>query len=161
MGVSGNLWSFLKEVNPLVLYDVDRGMALESIQGKQPSSRVDLGYTETLRLPAVTSVSFKTCDSVLGDSLEFCQAYLGSLHVLLGIRNFSGSTAGEYGLISHRGGSLMVFLELRREPGLYSRVTAGMNLQRSCLFSEVRTPVSLRGTPQESPRGLASNTDAS
>ena len=28
-----------------------------------------------------------------------------------------------------RGLSLMVFLELRREPGVYSRVTAGMALQ--------------------------------
>ena len=81
MGVSGNLWSCLKEVNPLVLYDVNHGMALESVQGNRASSQVDLGYTETVRLPAVTSVSFKTCDSILGDSLEFRQAYLGSLHV--------------------------------------------------------------------------------
>ena len=35
----------------------------------------------------------------------------------------------------------MVFLKLRRDPGLYSRVLAGMPIQNSCLFSDVRTPV--------------------
>ena len=43
MGVSGNLWSFLKEVKPLVVYDVERGMAMEPVQGKWASSPVDLG----------------------------------------------------------------------------------------------------------------------
>ena len=51
----------------------------------------------------------------------------------------------------------MAFLELRWESGVYSQVTAGMYLQNSCLFSEVSTPVSLRGTPQESRRGMAGN----
>ena len=32
-------------------------------------------------------------------------------------------------------------LELRRENGVYSRVTAGMILQSSCVFSEVRNPL--------------------
>ena len=49
----------------------------------------------------------------------------------------------------------MSFLELRQEPGLYSRVTAGMAIRNSSLFSEVRTPVYLRWTPQESKLGLA------
>ena len=31
----------------------------------------------------------------------------------------------------------MVFLELRREPGVYSRVTMRMALQNTCLFSDV------------------------
>ena len=35
----------------------------------------------------------------------------------------------------------MVFLELQRDPGVYSRVTAGMAIQNFCLFSDVRTPV--------------------
>ena len=35
----------------------------------------------------------------------------------------------------------MVFLELRWEPEVYSRVTAGMAIQNSCLISDVRTPV--------------------
>ena len=58
MGVSGNLWSFLKEVKPLVLYDVERGMSVEPMQGNRASSRFDLGYTELFPFPAVTSVSF-------------------------------------------------------------------------------------------------------
>ena len=45
------------------------------------SSPVDLGYTELFCIPAVTSVSFLTCDSVLGDFLEFHQANKGSLRV--------------------------------------------------------------------------------
>ena len=36
---------------------------------------------------------------------------------------------------------MIAFLELRREPGVYSRVTAGMAIQNSCLFSDVKTPV--------------------
>ena len=42
------------------------------------------------------------------------------------------------GLISQGGESLMGFLELRQEPGLYSRVTAGMSIRNSSLFIEVR-----------------------
>ena len=37
-GVSGNLWSFIKEVKTLVLYLVDRGMLMEPMQGKLASS---------------------------------------------------------------------------------------------------------------------------
>ena len=40
-----------------------------------------------------------------------------------------------------RGGWLMGFPELRKEPGVYSRVTAGMAIRNSTFFSEVRTPV--------------------
>ena len=31
-----------------------------------------------------------------------------------------------FGLISRQGGSLMVFLDLRQKPGVYSRVMVGM-----------------------------------
>ena len=58
-------------------------------------------------------------------------------------------------IISQRGRSFMVFLHLRRISELYSRVMAGMILQTSCLFRDIRTPVSLRGSPHESPRRLA------
>ena len=44
----------------------------------------------------------------------------------------------------------MGLLELRQELGVYSRVTAGMAIRNSALFSEVRTPVELWWTPQES-----------
>ena len=53
-------------------------------------------------------------------------------------RNCSGHNAGESGLISQGGESLMGFLELRQEPGVYSRVTAGMSIRHSSLFIEVR-----------------------
>ena len=56
-------------------------------------------------------------------------------------RNCSGHNAGESGLISRRVESLMGFLALRQEPGVYSRVTAGMYIRNCSLFSEVRTPV--------------------
>ena len=35
----------------------------------------------------------------------------------------------------------MVFLELHREPVVYSPVTAGVAVKNFCLFSDVRTPV--------------------
>ena len=35
----------------------------------------------------------------------------------------------------------MGFLELRQDPGVYSRVTAGVAIKNFCLFSDVRTPV--------------------
>ena len=58
MGVSGNLWSCLKEVKPLVVYDVERRMAMELMRWKQASSPVDLGNTEIFHIPVVTLVSF-------------------------------------------------------------------------------------------------------
>ena len=76
-----NLWSFLKEIKPLVGYDVEHRMAMEPMRGKWASSRVHLGYTEPFCVAEVTSVFFSSCDSVLGDSLEFHQANQGSLHV--------------------------------------------------------------------------------
>ena len=44
-------------------------------------------------------------------------------------------------LISRRVLCVMEFLELRQERRVYSRVTAGMAIRNSTLFSEVRTPV--------------------
>ena len=49
----------------------------------------------------------------------------------------------------------MGFLELQQEPGVYSQVTEGMAIRNSSLFSEVRTPLLLGQTPQESKLGLA------
>ena len=78
---SGNLWSCLKEVKPLVVFNGECGMALEPMQGNKASSQVDLGYTELFHVAAVTSGSHYTCDSVLGESLKFHQASEGSLPV--------------------------------------------------------------------------------
>ena len=56
----------LKEVKPLVLYDVEHGRAMEPMKGTLLSSRVDLGYTELFFIPLVTSVFLSSCDSGLG-----------------------------------------------------------------------------------------------
>ena len=68
-------------VKPLFLYDVDRGVVMEPMQGKLASSQFDFGYTEPFCIPGVTLVFFSSCDSVVGDSLEFNQANRGSLRV--------------------------------------------------------------------------------
>ena len=80
-GFPGNLSSFRNGVKPPVLYDEDRGMVMEPMQGKLASSQFDLGYTDQFCVPEVTSVFFSSCDSVVGDSLEFNQANRGSLRV--------------------------------------------------------------------------------
>ena len=138
MGVSGNFWIVVKDVKTLVVYDVEWETAMDSMKVKCASSWVDLGYTNQFCVPEVTSVFFSSCDSVVGDSLEVNQANRGSLRVWLGKHNCSACNARESGLISWRGGSLMGFLELRHEPGVYSRVTAGMSIRNSSLFIEVR-----------------------
>ena len=141
MGVSGNLWSFVKDVKPLVVYDVEWEMPMDSRKGKCASSWVDLEYTNVFCILEVTSVFFSCCDSVLGDSLQFHQGNRGSLRLWLGTWNSSAWNAGESGPILQRGVSLMSFLELRQAPGVYSRVTAGMAIWNSGVFSQLRTPV--------------------
>ena len=116
-------------------------MVMEPMQGILASSQFDFGYTEQFCIPGVTSEFFSSCDSVVGDSLEFNQANPGYLRVGLGKHNCSLHNAGESGLISRGGESLMGFLGFRQEPGVYSRVTAGMSIRNLSLFSEVRTPV--------------------
>ena len=113
-------------------------MVMEPIQGNLASSQFDFGYTEQFYIPGVKSGFFSSCDRVVGDSLDFNQANRGSLRVRLGKRNCSGHNAGESGLISQGGESLMGFLELRQKPGVYSRVTAGISIRNSSLLIEVR-----------------------
>ena len=141
MCVLGNLWIFVKDAKPLAVYDVECEIAMYSMKGNCASSWDDLGYTKLFCIPEVTSVFFSCCDSVHGDCLQFHQGNRGSLRLWMGTRNSSGWNGGESGLILRRGGSLMSFPELRQAPGVYSRVTAGMALWNSGLFSEVRTPV--------------------
>ena len=87
------------------------------------------------------SVFISFCDSVPGDSLVFNQENRGSLRVWLGILDSSACNAQESRLISQREGCLIRFVELRQQSVVYSRVTAGMAIRNSTLFSEVRTPV--------------------
>ena len=81
MGVSGNLWIVVKDVKTLVVYDVEWETAMDSMHGKCALSWVDLRYTNQFCVPEVTSVFFSSCDSVVGDSLEFNQGNRGSLFV--------------------------------------------------------------------------------
>ena len=155
MVVSGYLSKFLKGVKPLVLFDVDRWVVMEPMQGKLASCQFDFEYTEQFCIPGVTSVFFSSCDSVVGDSLDFNLAHRSSLRVLLGKHNCSGHNAGESGLISQRAESPTGLLELRQEPGVYSRVTAWTSIRNWSLFSEVRTRVYVSGTPQECKLGVA------
>ena len=116
-------------------------MVTEPMEGKLASSQFDLGHTNLFCIPEVTLVFFSSCDSVVRDSLVFNQGNRGSLCVCLGKCNCSAFNAGESGLISWQGGSLIGFLELRQAPGVYSRVTTGMPILNGSLFSEVRTLV--------------------
>ena len=141
IGFSGNLFIVVKDVKTLLVYDMEWETAMDSMKGKCASSWVDLGYTNQFCVPEVTSVFFSSCDSLVGDSLEFNQANRGSLCVWLGKCNCSSCNAGESGLISWRGGSPMDFLELRKARGVYSRVMTGMPVLCGSLFSEVRTLV--------------------
>ena len=49
-------------------------MVMEPRQGKLASSQFDLGHSDLFCVSGVTSVLFSSCDSVVGDSLEFNQA---------------------------------------------------------------------------------------
>ena len=81
MGVSGNLWIVVKDVKPLVVYDVECEMAMDSMKAKRASSYVDMGYTNLFCIPEVTSVFFSCFDNVLGDYLQFHQGNRGSLYL--------------------------------------------------------------------------------
>ena len=48
---------------------------MEPMKGTWASSRVDMGYTELFGIPEVREVFLSSCDSFLGDSLVFHQAY--------------------------------------------------------------------------------------
>ena len=54
---------------------------MKPMQVKLASSQFDLGYTNLFRVPEVTSGFFSSCDNDVVDSLEFNQAYRGSLCV--------------------------------------------------------------------------------
>ena len=79
--LSQGISRFLRGVKPLVLYDVDRGVVIEPMQGKLASSKFNFGYTEQLCIPGVTSVFLSSCDSVVGPSLDFNQTNRRSLRV--------------------------------------------------------------------------------
>ena len=53
-------------------------MVMEPMQGILASSKFDLGHSDLFCVPDVTSVFFSSCDSVVGDTLQFIQANRGS-----------------------------------------------------------------------------------
>ena len=73
--------SILQEVQPLVLYAVEHGIAKEQMRGKWDSSCVDFGYTELFCISELISEFISSCDSVLGETLVFYQENRGSLCV--------------------------------------------------------------------------------
>ena len=54
---------------------------MEPMQGKLTSSQFVLGQTDLFCVPEVISGFFSSCDSVVGEFLEFNQANRGSLCV--------------------------------------------------------------------------------
>ena len=81
MVLSGNLWSCLREVKPLVVVDRECGISLVPMQGNQASSRIDLRYIDYFCVAELNSGCLKYCHRVLGDSLEFHQVSQGSFRV--------------------------------------------------------------------------------
>ena len=63
------------------MVDGESRMALEPMQWNPASSQVDLGCTERFCVAVVTPGSLYTCDSFLGDCLEFHQGSQHSFHV--------------------------------------------------------------------------------
>ena len=53
-------------------------MVMELVQETLASSQFDLGYTDPFCVPEVASVFFSSCDSFLGETLEFHKGSQGS-----------------------------------------------------------------------------------
>ena len=126
---------------------------MEPMKGKWASSRVDFGFTELFCIPEVHQCSSR-----------FVTVFLETLWC--SIKKIEAPTC----LI---GNTILLFMKCREiKPHLpargmchvISRVAAGtwgiyasqagMDIRNSTLFSEVRTPVLLRQTTQESKLGL-------
>ena len=97
---------------------------MEPMQGKLASSQFDFGHTDLFCVPELTSVFFSSCDSVVGDSLEFNQANRGSicfdwenaiaLHAMQGNRASSHGEGESSSVFSSSSRHLGYILELRR-----------------------------------------------
>ena len=85
-------------------------MVMEPMHGKLVSSQSDLGYTELFCIPELTSGFFSSCVSVVGVFYRVQSSKLRLLTCLIGKTQLPACNAGESGLISRRGGSLMGFL---------------------------------------------------
>ena len=115
MGVSGKLWIVVKYVKPLVVYDVECEMAMDSMKWKCASSCADLGYTNLFCIPEVTSVFFSFCDS--------CSWVFSS--VPSGKSRFLTSLIGNMELLSTKCRGIALHLAARGKSHEFSRVAAG------------------------------------
>ena len=97
---------------------------MEPMRGKWASPCVDFGYTERFCIPELTSEFFSSCDSVLGDSLVFCQeneapnVFNGEYDIALHeMQGYQASSPGE-GYVSRDfsscGSNVGYILELQR-----------------------------------------------
>ena len=123
------------------MYNEEGRTALVTVQGNQASSRVDLGYTELFLIPSVTSVSCRLLAVLLGNlwisikQIKVPYVFNGEYGIALHATQESRASSRGEGEFS------WFFFELLLEPGVYTRVSAGMAIQNLCLFSNVRTPV--------------------
>ena len=86
--VSGNLSSFLNGVKPLVMYDVDRGVFMQPMQGKLASSQFDPQTIWGARnIPqALYLMMLFTWDACLRESLKFPKGNQATCSVWWGLR---------------------------------------------------------------------------
>ena len=114
---------------------------MEQMRGKWASACVDFGYTEIFCIPELTSEFFSSCDSVLRDSLVFCQEN-EALNVFNGeydidLHEMQGNQASSLGEgyvswdFSSCGRNVVYIFELQR----------GWPFETSTLFIEVNTPL--------------------
>ena len=63
-----NLCSLLKEVKPLVLYDVEHGIAMEPMKGKEESEKVSLKFNiQKMKFLASSPITSRQID---GETME-------------------------------------------------------------------------------------------
>ena len=139
--VSGNLSSFLKGVKPLNLYDVDRGVVMETMQGKLASSQFDFGYTEQLFHSwgdiSVLLVLWQFCwglSGVQSSKSPLLTCLIGKTQLLWTQCRGNGPHLAE------RGKSHWFSPVVAGTWGIFSSY-CGMSIRNWSLFSEVRTPV--------------------
>ena len=133
---------FLNDVSPLILYDVERVMAMEPMQGKGASSRFDLRYTKLFCIPEVTSVFFCVVTVFLGtlrisvkqnvSPFLFLREHRIALHAKQGNRASSLGEGELSWVFSSCGRNLGYILELRW--GGHSKLEFVQRSQDSCLL---------------------------
>ena len=100
------------------MFHWEKEIALHAMQGNRASSHGEREF----------SWVFSSCGRHLGYILELRPGCPFFFFFFLFVVNF----------VIHWNKTAMGLLELRQEPGVYSRVTAGMSIRNSSLFIEVR-----------------------